>query len=108
MPSTTVRTVDRDQVLAFRLNGHHLVERAPLAGLVDVAGACGIRNTPPGSAILALNARLADLTQAAVDDALADEKTLVEVLAMRVSPLLVPTSDAAVFTLGALPACEDR
>src|SRR5919198_2686147 len=107
MPTTTVRRADRDQALAFRLAGHHLVERRPLGQLVDVAGACGIRNTPPGSAVLALNARVADLTPAALDDAPVEDKTLVEVLAMRSSPLLVPTRDVAVFTLGALPADED-
>lgn len=96
----------RDQVLAFRLAGHQLLSRRPLREMADVAGACGIRNTPPGSSLLALHARLADLTPTAVDRALAESKTLVEVLGMRISPHLVPTRDLALFTLGALPATE--
>lgn len=103
---TTDRRVARDQVLAFRLDGHRLVDRRPLGELVDVAAACGIRNTPPGSAALALNARVADLTPIAVDRALAEDKTLVEVLGPRISPYVVPTRDLAPFTLGAVPADE--
>jgi hypothetical protein len=97
---------DRARVLAFRLSGHHLIERQPLTDLETVAGACGIRNTPPGSSLLGLHARLTDLTPAAFDTALTDERTLVELLGMRISPHLIPTSDLAVFTLGALPREE--
>jgi hypothetical protein len=96
----------REQVLAFRLAGHQLLARRPLHEIEDVAGACGIRNTPPGSSLLALHARLANLTPAVVDSALGEAKTLVEVLGMRISPHLVPSRDVAVFTLGALPATE--
>lgn len=99
------RRVARDRVLAFRLDGHHLSRRQPPDALLDVAAACGIRNTPPGSAALALHARIAALPLDAADRALA-AKTLVEVLAMRLSPHLVPARDVAVFTLGALPADE--
>ena len=83
---------DRDRILAFRLSGHHLVGRQPLADLEAVAGACGIRNTPPGSSLLALHARLTDLTPVALDTALTGERTLVEVLGMRISPHPVPAS----------------
>jgi hypothetical protein len=104
---TTVRPVTREQILAFRVAGHHLDDRRPVGKLVEVAAACGIRNTPPGSAALAFQARVADLPPGAVGDALAETKTLVEVLGMRISPYVVPTRDAAVFTLGALPADEE-
>jgi len=65
-----------------------------------------MRNTPPGSSPVALSARLADLTLDALDDALSEQKSLVEVLGMRISPHIVPTRDLAVFTLGALPREE--
>src|SRR5438105_1446554 len=97
----------RDQVLAFRLDGHNLIARRPVGTLLEVAGACGVRNTPPGSAALALHARVAGLTPDAVDRAVAEEKTLIEVLGMRISPFVVPARDAAVFTLGALPGDEE-
>ena len=100
------RRAARDQVLAFRLDGHQLARRRPPAELVEAAAACGIRNTPPGSAALALQARVADLTPDAVERALAEDKTLVEVLAMRISPHLIPARDVAVFIPGSLPADE--
>ena len=103
---TNALRATRDQVLAFRLAGHNLLGRRPLRELTDVAGACGVRNTPPGSSLLALHARVADLTPVAVDEALTDSRTLVEALGMRISPHLVPTPDLALFTLGALPAEE--
>ena len=103
---TTPRRATRDQALAFRLDGHNLASRRPVAELLDVAAACGIRNTPPGSAVIALHARVSDHRPDAVADAL-DERSLVEVLSVRISPLLVPARDATVFMLGALPNGEE-
>lgn len=104
---TATLHTDRAHVLAFRLDGHNLLQRQPFSSLLEVAAACGLRNTPPGSAALALNARLTDLPADACDNALAEDKTLVEVLSVRLSPYVVPTRDVAVFTLGALPVKED-
>ena len=103
---TSVRRAARDQALAFRLDGHNLARRRPVDAVLDVATACGLRNTPPGSAATALHARVADLSPDAVERALAD-RTLVEVLSVRISPLLVPAGDVAIFTVGALPDGEE-
>lgn len=59
-----VRTRD---VIAFRLHAHHLTKRRPADGLHEVAGACGIQNSPPGSALLALHARVQDVSRDRVD-----------------------------------------
>lgn len=96
---------DRDQVLAFRLEGHSLARRRPAGEALDVVAACGVRNSPPGSAALALHARVACLAPGAVERAIED-RTLVEVLSVRISPHVIPAPDAAVFTVGALPATE--
>ncbi|MGH2409261.1 MAG: DNA glycosylase AlkZ-like family protein, partial [Chloroflexota bacterium] len=97
---------DRDHILAFRLDGHNLSHRQSPDALPAVAAACGLRNSPPGSALLATHARIIDPSPATLERALA-EKMLVEVLGMRISPHLVPVSDIAVFTVGALPATEE-
>ena len=58
------QTSTRRQVLAFGHQRHHLTRRLGQGRLADAAAACGIRNTPPGSAPAALLARaelLADL-----------------------------------------------
>jgi hypothetical protein len=56
---------------------------------------------------LAAHARIDGLPLDTLERALADQKVLVEVLGMRISPHLVPACDLAVFTLGALPATEE-
>ena len=48
---------DREQVLAFRLSSHHRTHRLPGTGLLEAAAVCGLQETPPGSAALALQAR---------------------------------------------------
>lgn len=98
---------DRDQILAFRLDSHNLSRRQPPSALPAVVAACGLRNSPPGSAVLAAHARIDGLPPDALERALAGQKTLVEILGMRISPHLVPAGDLSVFTLGALPATEE-
>lgn len=95
---------ERDQILAFRLSGHHVSERLPAGSLVAATRACGIRNTPPTSAILSLHARVVGVRSEDVAAAVDRGGSLVQVMAMRGSPFVVPAADAGVFTLGALPA----
>ncbi|GAB3494211.1 winged helix DNA-binding domain-containing protein [Amycolatopsis cihanbeyliensis] len=100
-------TVERRQVLRYRLAQHRLAERGPAEELLPAAGAIGIQHTPPGSAAQALHARLAGLTPEHVAEALDTGKTLVQLWSVRGAPHVVPTADAAVFTTGALPDDEE-
>ena len=99
--------VSRSDVIAFRLNAHHLIERLDENGLLDAAGRCGIQNSPPGSALLALNARVRNITQEQVREAIAEEKSLLRTWCMRGSPFYFPAADAPVFTIGVLPPTEE-
>lgn len=99
--------LDRPQILAFRLERHHLTRRLPAGSLVDAAAACGIQETPKLTALLALHARVDDVSLAEVDRALKHDKTLLTIWAMRGAPYVVPTDEAAIFTTGALPVGED-
>lgn len=99
--------VSKGEVIAFRLGAHHLTERLGEGGLLDAAGRCGIQNSPPGLALLALHARVRNLTQEQVTDALAKEKSLLQTWCMRGSPFYFPASDAPVFTTGVLPTTEE-
>lgn len=101
-----VPRVAREQVLAFRLAGHHLVTKLPAGELLQAAAACGIRNAPPGAAPLALLARVAGLTPGDIDRAVEAEKTLIQVWSLRVTPFFVPATDLAVFTTALLPVDE--
>lgn len=98
--------VSRGDVIAFRLGAHHLTERLGENGLLDAAGRCGIQNSPPGSALLALHARVRNLTQEQVADAVAEEKSLLQTWSMRGAPFYFPAVDAPVFTTGVLPPTE--
>lgn len=96
----------RDDVVAFRLHTHHLTKRLGEDGMLDAAAACGIQNSPPGSALLALHARVRDLTPDRLDNAVTKNKSLLQTWCMRGSPFYIPTADAPVFTTGVLPPTE--
>lgn len=98
--------LSREQAIAFRLNAHHLTERVSEDRLLDAAASCGIQNSPPGSALLALHARVRGLSASAVEAAVAQEKSLLQTWCMRGSPFYFPTQDAPVFTTGVLPPTE--
>lgn len=98
--------VTTSDVIAFRLHAHHLTNRQQADDLHEVAGACGIQNSPPGSALLALHARVEDVTQDRIDHLVGEEKNLLQTWCMRGSPFYFPTVDAPVFTTGVLPATE--
>lgn len=98
-------TATRREVLAFRLNAHHLDRRRPSAELPTVVGACAIQDSPPGSAPLAAGARADGLTAEAWHEAAADRR-LSRTWCMRGSPYWFPTADLPVFTTGALPPTE--
>jgi hypothetical protein len=96
------RRVSRAQVLAYRAAAQSLHRRRPAAALCDVAGACGVQDTPPGNADVALAARL-ELDEPVVEHAVA-AKDLVLTWSVRGAPHLVPPADFPVFTIGARPA----
>ncbi len=99
--------VSKAEVIALRLRTHQLLERSDADDLLDVTGRCGIQNSPPGSALLALHARVRDSTRQRVDAAVAEDKSLVQTWCMRGAPFFVPTADAPVFTAGVLPPTEE-
>jgi Winged helix DNA-binding domain len=96
--------VDRHQVVAFRLARHHLTNRLDPDELSRAAGTAP-QNTPPGSAPLALRAR-ADVSGAQVDQAIATERSLLQVWSLRGAPCIVPTEELPLFTIGLLPDDE--
>lgn len=97
--------LSRDQVLAFRLRAHGLDRRQPVSELLSAAGACGVQNSPPTSALQGLAARIDGLGPELFDELIAD-KTLLQTWSMRGAPFIFPTVDAAVFTTGVLPPTE--
>jgi hypothetical protein len=93
-----VRQVTRREVLAFRVERHHLAERLGPRQVEDAA-VVGLQDTPPGTAALALAAR-ADVAPEALGE-------LVLVPSIRGAPMAVAERDLAVFTAGLEPPDEE-
>lgn len=90
-----------DQVSAFRLSRHHLVERAPASALARVAGdMAGAQAQVLSAAQLSLWARTRDISVADVEQALWQDRTLVKTWCMRGALHLIPSKDFAVFVRG--------
>jgi hypothetical protein len=92
-------TTARRQVLAFRLRRQHLARRLGAARMADAVATCSVRNSPAGSAQVALLARVNGVSEDRVSAALS-ERRLVEVHGPRLVPALVRPEDMAVFTVG--------
>ncbi len=98
----TCTTVTREQILGFRLQRQNLAQRLGAGALEEAAAVCGIQNSPPGAALLALYARVEGISSAMLDQALLADKRLVQLWSVRAAPLVVPSQDGGIFTLGLL------
>ncbi len=92
-----LRLIDRAHALAFRQRATHLHTRLPRGRLIDAAFA-GLQDSSPRSALLALHARVRDVSPSAWED-----RRFVQVWGPRGAVYVVPREDVAVFTLGLLP-----
>ena len=93
------------QIRAHRLRAHHLDQKYPFGELLTVAGTCGLQNSPPGAWETAAFCRLKDCTLPQLQQALYQEKELLQAWSIRGVPLIFPTADSDVF-LSALIAQE--
>jgi hypothetical protein len=95
-----------DQVTAFRLKRHHLVERAAKKALLSVAAdMSGAQAQLPSAAQLSLWTRVRDLQSADISEALR-KRTLVKAACMRRTLFLVPSRDLAIFVRGTARRAE--
>ena len=99
-------SVTWDQVAAFRLTRHHLLERAPARSLVTVAGdMAGAQAQLLSAAQISFWTRVHDLEIAHVQQAL-DKRTLVKASCMRRTLFLVPSRDLAICVRGTARRAE--
>ncbi len=99
-------SVTWDQVAAFRLARHHLLERAPAKALTAVTGdMAGVQAQLLSAAQVSLWARVRDLQIAHIEKALS-QRTLVKAACMRQTLFLVPSRDAAIFVRGSARRAE--
>jgi hypothetical protein len=99
-------SVTWDQVAAFRLARHHLLERAPRTSLITVAGdITGAQAQLLSAAQISLWARVRDLQPRHIEAAI-NKWRLVKAACMRRTLFLVPSRDLAVFVRGTARRAE--
>src|SRR2546427_378154 len=89
-----IPSITREHVLAFRQRATYLHRRLPPGRLVEAAFA-GLQDSAPRSAVLALYARVKDVSPSAWKD-----PGFVQVWGPRGAVYVVPRRDVGVFTLG--------
>lgn len=95
-----------DQVTAFRLERHRLLNRAPRRDLLAVVrDMTGAQAQLPSAAQLSLWSRVQDLQPGTVEEALR-KRTLVKAACMRQTLFLVPSRDLAIFVRGSARRAE--
>lgn len=99
-------SVTWNQVAAFRLARHHLLERASPKALVSVTGdMTGAQAQLFSAAQLSLRSRIGDLRIADIEEALS-KRTLVKAACMRRTLFLVPSRHLAIFVRGTARRAE--
>lgn len=91
------------QIRNYRLYAHHLDRYYQSDQLIEIVGACGLQNTPPGAWESALFNRIPALTLSDQQELLNEHKILLQAWSLRGLPMIFPTSESAVF-LSALKA----
>ena len=94
----------RAQVMAFRVARHDLGD--PADDLLEAAESWTVQDTPPGSAALALHARVPDAGPDELERLLLEERSLVVLYNPRHAPIVVPAAAADVFTAAFRPRDE--
>ena len=92
-----IPSITREHVLSFRQRATYLHRRLPPGRLVEPAFA-GLQDSSPRSAVLALHARVRDVSPSAWKD-----PRFVQVWGPRGAVYVVPARDVAIFTLGRSP-----
>ena len=105
-PQPIPRSVTWDQVAAFRLARHHLLERAPRKALVSVVGdMTGAQAQLLSAAQISLWSRVRDLQITHIEKAFS-ERRLVKAACMRRTLFLVPSKDLVIFVRGSAGRAE--
>ncbi len=89
--------IEAKKIRSYRLHAHHLDGKIPIDGLINIAGACGLQNTPPGAWETALYNRLEGCTLPILREALYEQKSLLQAWSYRGVPVVFPTGQSDIF-----------
>ncbi len=87
------QSVSPEQIHAFRMQRHHLLDQRTSDTVRVCADICGAQAQLMSSAQIALWARVRNLTREAIHTALWEKRTLVKTLLMRQTLHLIPAAD---------------
>lgn len=89
-----------EQIRSFRLQAHHLDRAYEEEDIPEIAGACGLQNTPPGAWETALFHRVSRCSLTDLERLLYEEKLLLQAWSFRGIPVVFPASESHVFLSG--------
>lgn len=98
-----MQEVGVEQVRRFRLRAHHLDRAYGAEDALELAGACGMQNTPPGAWEAALFNRAPSCCKEDAERLLYEEKALVQAWSLRGAPMVFPLRDSAAFLTALVP-----
>lgn len=96
-----------EQIRCFRLRAHHLDAWYEKEDIPDLAGACGMQNSPPGAWETALYNRVPDCSLAEMERLLYEEKSLLQAWSFRGAPIVFPASESGVFLSALIPNSDE-
>lgn len=96
-----------EQIRRFWLHGHHLDQWYDRADMLEVAGACGLQNTPPGAWETAMFNRIAGCGLADMEQLLYRDKSLVQAWSYRGAPVVFPTAESEAFLSALRPEGDE-
>lgn len=92
-----------EQIRIFRLRSHHLDKDYQKQDILQIAGACGLQNTPPGAWETVLFNRVPDCGMADMRYLLYKEKSLLQAWSIRGIPVVFPAMESDVFLSALIP-----
>jgi hypothetical protein len=99
--------ITKEQVRQFRLYTHHLNKKYQKSDVEDIAGACGLQNSPPGAWENALHGRIPDYKLENMEQILEADKTLLQAWSFRGAPVVFPTLESDAFLPALVPKQDE-
>lgn len=98
---------DEEHIRSFRMHAHHLDRMLP-AGSLKEAAFIGFQNSPPGIWEIAAFQRVEGITRTQLQQALIEERSLLQAWSIRGVPLVFPSEAVAVFLTSLIPQADER
>ena len=89
-----------EQIRSFRLHSHHLDRMYERSDIAEIAGACGLQNSPPGAWETALYNRVPGMRVEEMESLLYEKKVLLQAWSLRGAPVVFPAKESNAFLAG--------